>query len=107
MPTGISQSVANPAAFTQRGTPSTAQRTQESSADTQNSQSVLAADRDQAVRAPDPNAGSQNVENNRIEEAPEPPGRSGSGEEVTQATQAPAAEQSSNSNLGGNVDITA
>ena len=66
MPTGISQSVVTPAALAQRSMPDqTAQRPRQAppSEGTANPQAVLASGRDTLVRAPDPETGSQEAEN--------------------------------------------
>ena len=67
MPTGISQTVINPATLTQRNTPESAQQQQRSrepvAASTENPQTVLASPGEELVRAPEPNTGAQAAQN--------------------------------------------
>lgn len=102
MPTGISQSPVNPAALTPR--PATPARESEpaSAATTENAQAALASNGPEAVRAPEPAAGSQGAENNTDADA-------GQNEQAAAAGgQSPRGlEQEVNRGLGGNVDITA
>ena len=102
MPTGISQTSANPAALTPR--PATPQRepAPASATDTENAQAALATGGQEAVRAPEPAAGSQGAENNTDSGA-------GQNEQAASAGVQPpqGLEQEVNRGLGGNVDITA
>jgi len=67
MPTGISQTVINPAALTQRSTPESTQNQGRSrepvAATSKNPQTVLATRGDELVRAPEPEPGVQAAQN--------------------------------------------
>ena len=115
MPTGISQSVVNPAALTPRSDPEAIQsdRRQAGAASTAGSRearSVAAGDpAGQLVRAPEPEAGAQGVEN----QTPATAGATGAeGRELpgtpVQAQSNDATDQTGTSDgLGGILDVTA
>ena len=113
MPTGISHSVVTPAVLAQRGTPESTQQAQRSrepaAAQTANSQTALAAPGDELIRAPEPEPGSQGVENQLASNAGAS-GTSGSEPAGNPAVSQPVGTTSGSgapvgTGLGGIVDI--
>lgn len=114
MPTGISHSVITPAVLAQRNTSETGQQAQRSrepasTAQTANSQTVLAAPGDELVRAPEQKTGSQGVEN-QLAENSRATGSSGSEPAGNPAVTQPVATSSgpgtpAGNGLGENVDL--
>lgn len=102
MPTGISQTSVNPAALSPRPAQPTREPAPAAAANTENAQAALAASGPEAVRAPEPAAGSQGAENDTNAET-------GQSEQAASAGVQPntGLEQEVNRGLGGNVDITA
>ena len=111
MPAGISQSVANPAALTQRPQQPQPQRDTQPQAGGAGAASEAdpADERDQVVRAPGPAAGTQGVENTLETGAANGPE---AGAEGATSAQPPEPEPQGRQvevdrGVGGNVDVTA
>ena len=102
MPTGISQTSVNPAALSPRPAQPAREPAPASAANTENAQAALAAGGQEAVRAPEPAAGSQGAENDTNAGTGQSEQAASAGNQLARGL-----EQEVNRGLGGNVDITA
>jgi hypothetical protein len=109
MPTGISQTVINPATLTQRSTPESGQQKSREpvAASTENLQSVLATPGDELVRAPEPETGAQAAQNQLPAASTGAVGSSGSEPAGNPAVSQPPTDPRGLQDLGigGNFDL--